>query len=83
MFFDTVLYGNVSNCKCCAKNTWKSKKPLAVGQEAKDMLGKTPGRVKMVSAYSDPDVNQVHVTWDKTTNYSQMDYPSQNEYSRG
>lgn len=29
---------------------------------------KTPGRVKMVSAYSDPDVNQVHVTWDKTTN---------------
>lgn len=44
---------------------------------------KTPGRVKMVSAYSDPDVNQVHVTWDKTTNYSQMDYPSQNEYSRG
>ena len=44
---------------------------------------KTPGRVKMVNAYSDPDVNQVHVTWDKTTNYSQMDYPSQNEYSRG
>ena len=29
---------------------------------------KTPGRVKMISAYSDPDVNQVHVTWDKTTN---------------
>ena len=29
---------------------------------------KTPGRVKMVNAYSDPDVNQVHVTWDKTTN---------------
>ena len=44
---------------------------------------KIPGRVKMVNAYSDPDVNQVHVTWDKTTNYSQMDYPSQNEYSRG
>ena len=28
-------------------------------------------------------LTQVHVTWDKTTNYSQMDYPSQNEYSRG
>lgn len=32
---------------------------------------KTPGRVKMVSAYSDQDINQVHVVWDKTTNVTE------------
>lgn len=29
---------------------------------------KTPGKVKMVSAYSDEDGDRVHVVWDKTTN---------------
>ena len=66
-FFDTVLYGNVSNCKCCAKNTWKSKN------------GKCVFWIRIANIR----LTQVHVTWDKTTNYSQMDYPSQNEYSRG
>ena len=31
----------------------ETKKPLAVGQEAKDMLGKTPGRVKAIRPLKD------------------------------
>jgi hypothetical protein len=49
---------------------------------------KIPGRVKNGKCVfwiriANIRLTQVHVTWDKTTNYSQMDYPSQNEYSRG
>ena len=31
----------------------ETKKPLAVGQEAKDMLGKTPGRVQAIRPLKD------------------------------
>ena len=40
----------------------ETKKPLAVGQEAKDMLGKTPGRVKAIRPLKDGVIADFRIT---------------------
>ena len=40
----------------------ENKKPLAVGQEAKDMLGKTPGRVKAIRPLKDGVIADFRIT---------------------
>mgnify|MGYP002233759792 FL=1 len=40
----------------------KLKKPLAVGQEAKDMLGKTPGRVQAIRPLKDGVIADFRIT---------------------
>lgn len=40
----------------------ETKKPLAVGQEAKDMLGKTPGRVQAIRPLKDGVIADFRIT---------------------
>ena len=54
--------GNVVNEPSVVSIDEETKKPLAVGQEAKDMLGKTPGRVQAIRPLKDGVIADFRIT---------------------